>query len=170
MTPRRIRWFLSLQDVLLTTTAHIASWRSRSWLHLHCRVGINHACSLAWIHTFLSFPLLLVYPKELKVHLHELLHYYSLIHYFISRTHEMKWNEMKAWWPSVKWNEMKWSSHCFSRKACEMKLNEMLVFHEISLEFHEKKKDPLMKSKPWKGRKNVTQKLWGVGKAGATCK
>jgi hypothetical protein len=24
MTPRRIRWFLSLQDVLLTTTAHIA--------------------------------------------------------------------------------------------------------------------------------------------------
>jgi hypothetical protein len=24
MTPRRIRWFLSLQDVFLTTTAHIA--------------------------------------------------------------------------------------------------------------------------------------------------
>ena len=30
MTPRRIRWFLSLQDVLLTTTAHIAS-RRRRW-------------------------------------------------------------------------------------------------------------------------------------------
>jgi hypothetical protein len=30
MTPRRIRWFLSLQDVLLTTTAHIAQSLSKS--------------------------------------------------------------------------------------------------------------------------------------------
>ncbi len=40
MTPRRIRWFLSLQDVLLTTTAHIALNRShkpsRSSLHFCC--------------------------------------------------------------------------------------------------------------------------------------
>jgi hypothetical protein len=40
------------------------------------------------------FPLLLSslsrVPKMMKGHHHELLHYYSLIHYFISRTHEMK--------------------------------------------------------------------------------
>jgi hypothetical protein len=39
------------------------------------------------------FPLLpsrLSCLKELKGHLHELLHYYSLIHYFISRTLELK--------------------------------------------------------------------------------
>jgi hypothetical protein len=32
------------------------SWRSRSWLDLHCRFGMNHDCSLDWIHTSLSFP------------------------------------------------------------------------------------------------------------------
>jgi hypothetical protein len=37
MTPRRIRWFLSLQDVLLTTTAHIA--KSTFLFPKHVRVA-----------------------------------------------------------------------------------------------------------------------------------
>ncbi len=44
MTPRRIRWFLSLQDVLLTTTAHIA--RANLFLRLLCiRPSILHIWS-----------------------------------------------------------------------------------------------------------------------------
>ncbi len=37
MTPRRIRWFLSLQDVLLTTTAHIAPVRRKYSRHIDIR-------------------------------------------------------------------------------------------------------------------------------------
>jgi hypothetical protein len=54
--------------------------------------GLASITPVLWPESTLSSPSLspLVCLKELKGHLHELLHYYSLIHYFISRTHEMK--------------------------------------------------------------------------------
>jgi hypothetical protein len=42
MTPRRIGWFLSLQDVLLTTTAHIATSYNKQSPPRHQKPWKNH--------------------------------------------------------------------------------------------------------------------------------
>ncbi len=57
MTPRRIRWFLSLQDVLLTTAAHIA------W-------DLLSLCAISFVLSGLTQPERITPPKDLRNHLH----------------------------------------------------------------------------------------------------
>ncbi len=126
------------------TWCHGNSWRSRSWLDLHCRFGT--ITPVRWPEYTLPSPSLPVsflsrVPKKIKRtpwRTASLLLINSLIH-FTTPWNEMKWNGGLAPIREMKWNEM--VRHRFSRRQVKwnlMKCFFFMKFHGISL----KKKHP----------------------------